>query len=385
MTTKSSNLRTIARCLGIGCLLVVTAVLMACGDSARTTTLHAPKFMVALDDTSFADNVNVFSVNASTGELTAVASSPFTTGLSDGAGAVVHPTHGNWVFAADWSGNVQSLTIGADGTPTVASTASSGYSDFGWVNGGLAITADGKFLYTTTDGTDVVAWSIDQSTGALTKIGPYTTPLSDTAGVVASKGFLYINEYDSSTRQVHVASIGGDGKLTSVQTVAVPVPSGLPSYNLWTVAVDKTGKYLYVGDEDRTITRYSIGGDGKLTYVAQTTTGSGDGDMDSINISADNKFLYTTTDRTGSAVFSINQSTGDLTEVTGSPFGTEDSYGSVVVDPSSKFVYVSDVGSDIVAYQRNQNDGTLSPLNASPTPTTYTTKYTSSLGFVVTW
>lgn len=378
MSSRSDKARRVALCLGMACLVILTALLIACGDDSSSTPLHAPKFLVALDDTSSADNVNIFKVDTTTGVLTAVTNSPFTTGLIDGAAAVVHPKHGNWVFAADWNGNVQSLVLGADGTPTVASTANSGYSNFGWVNG-LAVSADGKYLYSVTDGTDVVAWSIDQSTGALTKIGAYTTPtLTCTYAVATAGSYVYI--VDDCSFTVQVAKIGSDGSLSDVQTVAVPPTA----YYLWTLAVDKTGKFLYVGDESATLSRFTISSDGKLNYKGQTVRNSADGDMDSISFSADNKFLYTTTDRTGTAVFSIDQSTGDLTEITASPFGTEDSYGSVVVDPSSKFVYVSDDSSQIVAYKRNQKDGTLSPLTGA-TPTTYTTKYTSSYGFAVSW
>lgn len=379
------NSRIVSLGIGITVLSILAAILVGCGNDP-TAVLHTPKFLVALDDTSTADNVAVFSVNATTGELTAVSGSPFTTGLSGAAGAVVHPKHGNWVFAADWNGNVQALVLGANGTPTVASTASSGYADFGWVSSGLAVTADGKYLYTTTDGTDIVPWSIDQSTGALTKGTPYTTPLNFTYGVAVSGKFLYTDDTDSSNRQVHVASIGSNGQLTSVQTVTVPVPSGINGYELWTVTVDKKGKFLFVGDENRTITTYSIGSDGKLTFGSQATVNAGDGDMDTMSISADNKYLYTTTDRAGGAdVFSINQSTGALTEITGAPFlSGNTSYGSVLVDPSDKFVYVSESGSDILAFKRNQTDGSLTPLTGS-TATTYSTKYTSAYGFAVTW
>jgi 6-phosphogluconolactonase len=386
MRTRSGDRRRVALCLGIACLLVLTAALLACGTSSRPIALHTPKFLVALDDTGSTDNVNVFSVDGSTGALTAVSSSPFTTGLLDGAGAVVHPTHGNWVFAADWAGNVQALVMGADGTPAVASTAASGYGSFGWVSSGLAVSADGKYLYTTTNSTDLVVWSIDQTTAALTKSGTYTTPLTWTYGVAVSGGFLYVNDDNGSNRQVHVASIGSNGQLTSVQTVTVPVPTGINGYELWSVTVDKTGKFLFVGDENCTITTYSIASNGQLTFVGAATRNAGDGDMDTMSVSADNKFLYATTDRAGgAAAFSINQSTGALTEITGSPFDPAlSSYGTVLVDPSSKFVYVSEDCSDIIAYKRNQTDGTLGPLSGT-TPTTYTTKYTASCGFAVTW
>lgn len=367
----------------LGCGVITDGILFPGGGGV---ILHTPKFLVALDDTSTASNVNVFSVDPSTGALTAVSGSPFTTGLSDGSGAVVHPTHGNWVFAADWSGNVQALVIGSDGKPTVASSAASGFTDFGWTDGGLAVTTDGRFLITTTDGADVVVWSIDQTTGALTKVGPYTTPLVETYGVCTTGSFAFITDTNgSSHRQVHVASIGASGGLTSVETDTVPVPSGITGYELWTCAVDKTGRFVYVGDENRTITVYSIGGNGHLTMVDQTTrtgpSGLGDGDMDTISFTPDNKFLVTTTDRVGTDVFAVDQTTGKLTAVTGAPFGTEDSFGSVVVDPSSKFAYVSDDCSDIVAYKINGTSGALTPVSGSP----FSTANGCSYGFAVTW
>jgi len=377
------------------CGLVGIAALIGCGNLTDGTlfpgggggfVLHTPKFLVALDDTSTATNVNVYSVDPTTGALTAVPNSPFNTGLSDGSGAVTHPFHGNWVYAADWSGNVQALSIGADGTPAVTTTAASGYTDFGWTDGGLAVTTDGKFLITTTDGTDVVTWTIDQTTGGLTKVGPYTTPLVATYGVCTTGTFVFITDDEgSSNRQVHVASIGANGQLTSIETDTVPVPNGITGYELWTCAVDKTGKFLYVGDENATISVYSIASTGKLTLVDQTTRTNegtlGDGDMDTISLSPDNKFLVTTTDRTGTDSFSVDQTTGKLTAAPGAPFGTEDSYGSVVVDPSGKFAYVSDDCSDIVAYQINGSTGALTAINGSP----YTTANGCSYGFAVTW
>jgi len=378
--------------LALGLLILVGVVLLGCGGDLQSILglggfglLHTPKFLIALDDTSSPDNVNVFSVDPTTGVLTAVSGSPFTTGLSDGSGAVTHPFHGDWVFVADWSGNVQALKIGSDGTPTVISTDNTGYNDFGWVSAGLAVSPDGKYLYTTTNGSDVVVWTIDQTTGALTQVGPYTTPLNQTYGVVVAGGFVYITDTDSSNRRVHVASIGTNGQLTSVQTVTVPVPSGISGSKLWTSQVDKTGRFLFVGDENRTITTYTIGSDGKLTLASAVTrtgpSGLGDGDIDTMSVTPDNKFMVATTDRVGTDVFSINQSTGALTAIGAAPFGTEDSYGTVLVDPSGKFVYVSDDFSDIVSYKIDPTTGALTPIAGSPFPT----GNDAAGGFAVSW
>src|SRR5258706_7726759 len=97
--------------VALGILMLVGAALIGCSSDELAhllgggfgPILHTPKFLIAVEDTSSPDNVSVFSVDPTTGVLTAVSGSPFTTGLSDGSGAVTHPSHGDWVYVADWS------------------------------------------------------------------------------------------------------------------------------------------------------------------------------------------------------------------------------------------------------------------------------------------
>src|SRR4051812_29789195 len=110
MSMKSKR---VAPFMALGILMLVGAALIGCSSDelahllggGSSSLFHTPKFLIALDDDSAPANVNVFSVDPTTGVLTAVSGSPFTTGLSDGSGAVTHPFHGDWIYAADWSGN----------------------------------------------------------------------------------------------------------------------------------------------------------------------------------------------------------------------------------------------------------------------------------------
>jgi len=68
-------------------------------------------------------------------------------------------------------------------------------------------------------------------------------------------------------------------------------------------------------------------------------------------------------------VFSVNASTGALTEVPGSPFTAGLDPANLVVDPSGRFVYVINRGSnDITAFSVNGSTGALTQIPGSPFP-----------------
>jgi DNA-binding beta-propeller fold protein YncE len=99
------------------------------------------------------------------------------------------------------------------------------------------------------------------------------------------------------------------------------------------IAIDPTGKFLYVANEVNT----------------ETTANSG-----------------------SSSVYAckINPSTGTLSEVRGSPFATgTDPYG-IAVDLKGKFLYVSNhVSANVSAFTINPNTGgALSEVSGSPQP-----------------
>ena len=69
------------------------------------------------------------------------------------------------------------------------------------------------------------------------------------------------------------------------------------------------------------------------------------------------------------SVYEIDQSTGELTEVAGSPVLAGDSPQRVTVDPTGKFVFVPNSGSgDVSVYQLNFTTGFLTPVAGSPFP-----------------
>lgn len=80
------------------------------------------------------------------------------------------------------------------------------------------------------------------------------------------------------------------------------------------------------------------------------------------------KFTYAANDSSNNvSVYTIDTTTGALTEITGSPFEAGSNPSCIAWDPSGKFVYVTNSGSDNVsAYTIDANTGSLTELDGSP-------------------
>jgi 6-phosphogluconolactonase len=129
-------------------------------------------------------------------------------------------------------------------------------------------------------------------------------------------------------------------------------------------------RWLYVADSssNNTILLYTINqGNGMLTYVASYSPG---GTPAYLVITPDGKYLYASVENQTVAGFSINQTTGALTAVTGSPTtATGSAYYGIAVDPSETHLYVSDntTPASVHVFPISSTTGAISA------PTTYTT------------
>jgi 6-phosphogluconolactonase (cycloisomerase 2 family) len=66
------------------------------------------------------------------------------------------------------------------------------------------------------------------------------------------------------------------------------------------------------------------------------------------------------------AVYSINASTGALSSVTGSPFSAGGQADFITIDPTGRFLYASAVDSQVWAYTIDDTTGVLTPVTGSP-------------------
>jgi 6-phosphogluconolactonase (cycloisomerase 2 family) len=388
------------------CLLTLTAFVAAtmagCGSGSTSSLFHTPKFLVALDDSGSGTNVNVYSINATTGALTNVsATSPQDLGVTYPIGITVHP-NGHWLYVGDSSdGSVHSWAIDASGKLTETSNVTTGSSSLAdWPNS-LAVTPNGKYLYSADDASTITAYSISQSDGSLTVIGSLDLSSAgaansvETAGITATNNYVYSGDWDNPV--VWETKIGSDGSLSLINSATVPTSNSWT----WLAQVDRSGQYVVVGDEGPPtyLYVYKIASDGSLAAVGSplqitnpfsqsgTNFYYNDMDTDAVSFSIDNKYIYTSGDGSGVHVFGFKASTGAVSELSSSPYIPVDSngynlpaYGGIVVDPSNKFVYCADADvADVFGFSRDSSTGALTVLGE--TNTTNDSVY----GVAVTW
>ena len=259
-----------------------------------------------------------YAINQSTGALSALAGSPFSTGpLSVPAGLGTAPGSSTaFLYAAD-AGGVDGFSVDVTTglpTPIRGSPFASG------TNLWLAVDPFGKFLYSTDQNRPggIFGFTIG-STGALSLVAgsPFTIPgqtvsNSQPVGVINTGTFVYAGL--SATNQIAAFSIvSGTGAL-------IPVP-GSP------FAAGANPDLLVLGR-------------GSFLYARNATDGTISG-------------------------YSINPTSGVLTPITGSPFQIPG--GTMTADPYGRYLYVTSAGG-IRAFSIDATSGTLSEMSGSPFP-----------------
>jgi 6-phosphogluconolactonase (cycloisomerase 2 family) len=183
------------------------------------------KFAYVANDVS--GNVSAFSIDASTGALMAVSGSPFPAGsglqpVTVPFSVTVDPS-GKFAYVANFSsGDVSAFSIDAS---TGALTAVSG-SPFPAGSGPISISVDpsGKFAYVANhNSSKVSAFSIDATTGALTAVGSSVTvaPGSGPESITVdpSGKFAYVANYGDGINPGMVSAFGIDATTGALHTV----------------------------------------------------------------------------------------------------------------------------------------------------------------------
>ena len=173
--------------------------------------------------------------------------------------------------------------------------------------------------------------------------------------VTPSQAFLYVAESNAGIAGYAINNINGG---------LTPVPgSPFVTGSMFSVAMHPSGKFL-VGVSGTGVTIYAIDpGSGSLTSI-QTVSG---GSPVSAAIDPTGTFLFTANVNSNNvSAFTINQNTGILTPVAGSPFPAGPSPQSVAIQ-HGKFLYVTN-GNDasVSAYAINTKTGALVEVAGSP-------------------
>jgi 6-phosphogluconolactonase len=247
-----------------------------------------------------------------------------------------------------------------------------------------------QFCYVTNQNDNSISeYTLDSATGALVQIkgSPFRKGLENgysPAGVlVPSTGkFAYVvNENNGGTVTVSGFSINPKtGALSAVPGSPFKLSGG--QYGV-AGAVDPSGRFLYVAVN--MIPPYNYGGvfgfvinptNGALTAVpgspfptAQLATAGW------LTVDPSDRFVYVTNlsyDLSSDSIsgFSIDPTTGALTEMAGSPFATGSGAAYVAVDPNDAFAYVTNIFANAVSgYTIDPGSGALTEMADSPFPT----------------
>jgi len=332
-----------------------------------TPVTYTPKFAyVANDDDS---TVGGYTIDANTGNLTAVAGSPFKSGTND-ASVAVDPT-GRFAYTANFNGmDASGYTINA---VTGALTAISG-SPFPAAMEPMSVAVDpsGRFAYVANFfSNNISGYSVNSSTGALTALSasPYNTGTNtDPFSVAINPAGTFLCVANSLANSVE--SFFNDPTLGNLTAISATATGTSPE----SVAVDPSGQFVYVASQDGHVSAYTLSSSGSLTQITGFPFKAGFTTV-SVAVDPSGRFVYAANNGNGSqasfavSAYALDPTTGALTEISGSPFAAGAMPRSVTVDPSGNFVYVTNSGENYVsAYTIDQVSGALIANPTGPFP-----------------
>lgn len=231
-----------------------------------------------------------------------------------------------------------------------------------------------KFLYLPQgDSLTIQAFTIDHTAGALTVISgsPFATASANSIASDPAGRFLFVG--NDTTGQISVFQINS----TTGALVAAP-GSPFTAFNLdfaHVLAVDGTGKFLYAGQGSAFLPIYGFSIDQNTGALSQITGSPFALNVAGLRTDFTGKYAVGLSGTAGDNslyVFAIDPTTGALASVTGSPFPTVATrLFDLKVHPSSQFVYSfgQDPNSNITAiegFSLDQTTGALTPLAGSP-------------------
>ncbi|MBV9182415.1 MAG: hypothetical protein JO356_13980 [Acidobacteria bacterium] len=150
-----------------------------------------------------------------------------------------------------------------------------------------------------------------------------------------------------------------------------------PAQNFQAIVVDQLGKFVYAYDGAQLFGYAIQSGTGQLSPIPGSPFSAGPSGQqyfagsNRLAVSQDDNHLYLATSN-GILGFSIDHSTGTLTALPGSPFGTSAGSAFAVAAPASGFLYETVMATTpqpntgIIGYSIDQKTGALTALPGSP-------------------
>jgi 6-phosphogluconolactonase len=321
-----------------------------------------------------AASVTGFSINTSTGALTALGGSPFAAGTN--TSSVAADPSGRFLYVADVTGDILMLSINSsNGALTLSRTilGRAGPSSIALATGTAPVTYTPKFAYAAnSDANTISAYTTDAESGSLTPVpgSPFKVdgpPASDPQAVSVT--------VDPTGKFEYVAEFNGNGSNGSLAAYTINAVSGALTFTSgspFTVGnetrsalVDPSGRFLYVANPfSDDISGFAISpATGNVSALSGSPYGTGMATSPwGLAIDPSGRFLCVTLQAQNAVQsYSIDPVSGNLTKITNQLTGTAPV--SVVIDPTGRFVYVA--SADIYAYTISST-GLLAPMTGSP-------------------
>jgi 6-phosphogluconolactonase len=365
-----------AGCGGVGSIFGVP---FGCTTNCSTNTAP-PEYLFATSPGHIAS----FTVNQSDGGL----STPLmVAGPNQSAGITATLTDG-YLYVSDFQNDaVDGFSINP-GSGALAAIAGSPYALGGAAPGGGGLSAfiqgGDDFVYATDMNAGTVAgFTFDSTSGTLTAVPGSPFPAGDSPVQAAQNGFfLYVSNLNDSSGGISGYALNGqNGAATPLP--GSPFPTGAPGSFPGPSALVIMNGFLYVAlagtaTPNNQIAAFAINSDGSLTAVPGSpfTAGSGPMQLAAVPVTSNAQgFLYSANIQDGTiSAFTAADGSGILVPVSGSPYTSGKSIGSVAVsqtftDSGDYFLYASDPQAmTINAYTVDGGTGVLSPVSGSPFP-----------------
>jgi 6-phosphogluconolactonase (cycloisomerase 2 family) len=256
----------------------------------------------------------------------------------------------------------------------------------------LAVDPTGRFLYATNQTSqDITGYSVDTSSGALTPLpgSPFFIGGSPIVmGLDPTGRFLYVFAATTTQNAINQESLfeytidDVSGALT-LSSSSPTVWEGGPGDLVTSIAFNPIGNLAYLGQTPSAAYNGAI-----LICAVDFTTGSltqigsakpASAESDHLGVSPAGNFVYSTSRSNQSADVFTAGATGQLIEVSGSPYPVGNTPAAILAHPSGNFVYVvnenqpyqtnvnpSQYAGSISAFGVNAATGALTPISGSP-------------------
>lgn len=345
--------------------------------------IKQPKFLLVPN--SGAGSISVFTIDATSGVLTQIPGSPFSSPTLNGPRFIsVHPS-GLFVYVANGSNasvagfSINSTTGGLTSLGAAFTAPANTYA--------LVLNSSGTYLYAASYlGKQVFLFSINQTNGSLTLIQTFnaTNSAAGQIGAVfidSTGNFLYTGNTDTPGIFDAFAINQSTGFLT---LLGAPGPYIGLGNNAIAVTVDPFSRFVYGGYySSNHVSAFTMNTTtGALTPIAGSPFVTGGNAGTFITVEATGKFVYVANSGSASiSGFAINSSTGALTTIAGSPFAGTASPSVIYTDPTSSFLYSANTANPgtVSGFTINKTTGALTQIAGSP----WTTNGNGTFGLAV--